>query len=260
VDSQLAQNEHRGQGRVAWLLLGRAVIAAAPAARQLRPLPDAGSHPARRRGGCLSECERTARSARGMRPRVSPAARRSHQARRCYWTLRCAASLRKRLLPSVVPQAAEAQTGSTLLRMREERRTVSQTGSGSQRRPKPIDRHHPHSVLNMLDASGPGEAHDRQPAVSAPSPSATGQPCRLLARAREVPLVVASGFGFDQERDVRRGDRHAVDVPPTAPGERVPQPPSLAAKWRERSPHLVLRARPDSAAIGEPEPATCLSD
>jgi hypothetical protein len=31
-----------------------------------------------------------------------------------------------------------------------------QAGSDSQRRAKPVDRHHQHSVLDVLDASDPG--------------------------------------------------------------------------------------------------------
>ena len=69
---------------------------------------------------------------------------------------------------------------------------MAQAGGRTESRRKPVDRHHQHSGLDMLDPATSSKAHDRQRTALAPSPPATGQPCRLLAHTSDVAILVAS--------------------------------------------------------------------
>ena len=80
------------------------------------------------------------------------------------------------------------------------------------------------------------------------------QPFRLLEHTSNVPVLEGFGFRFDCECHAGGSDRDRVDVPTSAPRQRVAQPPALRLELRERSLHLVLRAGADPAAAGEHEP------
>ena len=69
-----------------------------------------------------------------------------------------------------------------------------------------------------------------------------------------MATVVRSGLRLDRDRNPGRGDRHRVNVSPTLPRQRMPQPPALRLQRRERTLHLVLRASTDAATTGEREP------
>ena len=69
-----------------------------------------------------------------------------------------------------------------------------------------------------------------------------------------MATIIDSGLRLDRYGDPGRGDRQRVNVSPTLPPQRMPQPPALRLQRRERALHVVLRASTDAAATGECEP------
>ena len=117
-----------------------------------------------------------------------------------------------------------------------------------------VDRDHQNVVLDALDAPRTDKAHDGECAVAGPSSPAPRQPRRLLAHPSEMTSVVCPGLRLDRYRDPVRGDRHRVDVSPTLPRQRMPQPPALRLQRCQRALDGVLRAGPDPAPASEREP------
>ena len=72
-------------------------------------------------------------------------------------------------------------------------------------------------------------------------------------RARWRPSYVLR-LRLDRDRNPGRGDRHRVNVSPTLPPQRMPQPPALRPQRLKRTLHVVLRASTDAATTGEREP------
>ncbi len=74
---------------------------------------------------------------------------------------------------------------------------------------------------------------------------------RTRARWRRV---VRPGLGLDRDGDPAGRDRHRVDVSPTLPRQRMPQPPALRLQRCQRALDGVLRAGPDPTPASEREP------
>ncbi len=66
--------------------------------------------------------------------------------------------------------------------------------------------------------------------------------------------VVRPGPGLDRDGDPAGRDRHRVDVSPTLPRQRMPQPPALRSQRCQRALDGVLRAGPDPTPTSEREP------
>jgi transposase len=77
-------------------------------------------------------------------------------------------------------------------------------------------------------------------------------PPRLMANARRGVRERGKSDPIDALAIAR--NRHGVDVPAAAPGERVTQPPPLRLQRRERTLHTLLGARAYTAATSEPGP------
>jgi hypothetical protein len=90
--------------------------------------------------------------------------------------------------------------------------------------------------------------------VACPSSPAMRQPRRLLVDPRQMGAVVASRLSLDDDDDPIRCDRHRVNVSPTLPRQRAPQPPPLRLESGEHAPHLVLRTGADPTPTSEREP------
>ena len=137
---------------------------------------------------------------------------------------------------------------------RARRRATESTDRASQHRDQPIDRDHQNVLLKPLDAACANHADHWHRAASTPPPTPARQPRRLLAHPSEMAIVVRPRLRLDHERDTGRRDRQPVDVPASAPRQRVPQPPPLRLKRRKHTPDLVLGASSHAAALGERQP------
>ena len=69
-----------------------------------------------------------------------------------------------------------------------------------------------------------------------------------------MALVVRPGLDLDRCGDPGWRDRDRVDVSPTLPRQRMPQPPALRLQRCQRALDGVLRAGPDSTPASEREP------
>jgi hypothetical protein len=110
-----------------------------------------------------------------------------------------------------------------------------------------------------LHATHADKAQDGECAVAGPSSPAPRQPGRLLEHTGEVTRVVGPGFRLDRDSHAGGGDRHRVDVSPTLPRQRMPQPPAPrpAAVPARAGRRPQSGPRPDS---GERARARCLTE
>ena len=77
-----------------------------------------------------------------------------------------------------------------------------------------------------------------------------------LPGAGQVACIERARLGLDCEREAGRGNRDAVDIPGPAPRERVLHPPPLRLQPAEHPSDLTLGPSADTAASGQPSPAT----
>ena len=73
-----------------------------------------------------------------------------------------------------------------------------------------------------------------------------------------MPLLISPGLRLDHHGHAGGRNRDRVDITRPRPPQRMPQPPALGLEDGKRTLNLVLRARADTTAASQRDPAACV--